>query len=99
MLSRKAKVQEEKHRLRELRANQVRVYSITQIPATAPQSILLFSFFLFFLVRAALMVYVSSQARGQIRAEAASLSHSHSITRSKAHLQPTPQLTAKMDPC
>ena len=47
MLSRKAKVQEEKHRLRELRANQVRVYSITQIPATAPQSILLFSFFLF----------------------------------------------------
>ena len=38
----------------------------------------------------------SSQARGQIGAAAAG--HSHSNTRSKLHLQPTPQLTATPDP-
>ena len=38
--------------------------------------------------------YGASQARGQIRAAAAGLHHSHSNARSKPHLEPTPQLTA-----
>ena len=42
--------------------------------------------------------YGGSQARGLIRAVAASLHHSHSNTGSKPHLQPTPQLTAMLDP-
>ena len=41
--------------------------------------------------------YGSSQARGPIRAVAASLHHSHSNTRSKLHLRPTPQLMAMPD--
>ena len=47
-----------------------------------------------------LIAYVSSQARGQIRAAAASLSHSnsHNNTRSKPHLRPIPQLEATPDP-
>ena len=40
----------------------------------------------FFLFRVA--AYGSSQTRGQIRAVAASLHHSHSNTRSSSHLQP-----------
>ena len=40
----------------------------------------------------------SSQARGQIRAVAGGIQHSHSNARSKEHLQPVPQLTAKPDP-
>ena len=40
----------------------------------------------------------SSQARGQIRAAAASLHHSHSHAIPELHLQPTPQLTATLDP-
>ena len=43
------------------------------------------------------VAYGSSQARGHIGAAAASLCHSH-ISRSKPHLQPTPQLTATPDP-
>ena len=39
-----------------------------------------------------------SQARGQIGAVTASLRHSHSNVRSKLCLQPTPQLTANLDP-
>ena len=39
-----------------------------------------------------------SQARGPIGAAAAGLHHSHSNTRSKPHLRPTPQLTATLDP-
>ena len=38
--------------------------------------------------------YGSSKARGQMWAVAAGLHHSHSNTRSKLNLQPTPQLTA-----
>jgi len=38
------------------------------------------------------MAYGNSQARGQIRAAAASLRQSHSNAGSKLHLQPTPQL-------
>ena len=43
------------------------------------------------------MEYESSQARGRIRAGAASLHQSHSNTRSEC-LQPTLQFTATLDP-
>jgi len=65
------------------------------------QNILLFLFFiflLFVLFRAAPAAYGGSQARGLIGATAASLRHSHSNTRSKPRLRPTPQLTARPDP-
>ena len=52
----------------------------------------------FLLFRAALTAYGGSQARGQIRAVAAGLHHSHSNSGSKPHLQPTPQLMAALDP-
>ena len=42
--------------------------------------------------------YVSSQARGQMGAAAASLRHSHSNTESKPHLQPTPKVEAMPNP-
>ena len=42
--------------------------------------------------------YGSSQARGQIRALAAGLHHSHSNAESEPHLRSTPQLTATPDP-
>ena len=48
--------------------------------------------FIFFLFMATCVAYGSSQARGWIRASAASLHHSHSNTsspRSQLHLQPT----------
>ena len=60
--------------------------------------------FLFFFVvvfvffRATLEAYGGSQARGPIRAVAADLHQSHSNTRSKPHLRPTPQLKATPDP-
>ena len=44
------------------------------------------------------MAYGDSQARGQIKAVAASLHHSHSNTRSEACLKPIPQLTAMPNP-
>ena len=40
----------------------------------------------------------SSQARGQIRAIAASLGHSHWNVGSKPRLRPTPQVMAVLDP-
>ena len=43
----------------------------------------------FFLFRATPAAYGGSQARGQIRAAAADLHHSHSEARSEPHLQPT----------
>ena len=49
-----------------------------------------FSFFF----RASPAAYGSSQARGHIRAAAASLRHSHSNAGSELHLWPTPQFTA-----
>ena len=42
--------------------------------------------------------YGSSQARSQIGATATSLYHSHSNTGYELHLQPTPPLTATLDP-
>ena len=53
--------------------------------------------FLFFLT-AAPVANGGSQARGQIGAVATGLHHSHSNAGSKSHLQPTPQLTAMLDP-
>ena len=50
------------------------------------------------LFRATLVAYGSSQARGQIGATAAGLSHSHSNFGSEPHLLPTPQLTAILYP-
>ena len=60
-------------------------------------------FFLSFFVVVAIswatpVAYGGSQARGQIRAVAAGLHHSHSNTGSKPRLQPTPQLTVMLDP-
>ena len=58
--------------------------------------------FIFFVVVAiswgAPAAYGSSQARGQIRAAASGLHHSHSNARSEPHLKPTPQLVATPDP-
>ena len=54
--------------------------------------------YFFVLFRAAPEAYGGSQARGQIGAAAVGLHHSHSDARSKPHLQPTPQLTARPDP-
>ena len=50
----------------------------------------------FFLFRAKPMVFGTSQVRGQLWAAAAV--HSHSTARSELCLQPTPQLTATLDP-
>ena len=58
--------------------------------------ILLFFFALLF--RATLMAHGGSQVRGQMGATAAGLHHSHGHAGSKLHLQPTPQLTATLDP-
>ena len=44
------------------------------------------------------MAYGSSQARGQIKAAAASLDNSHSNEGSESCLQPTLQLIATLDP-
>ena len=44
------------------------------------------------------MVYKSSQPRGQIRAAAAGLEHSHSNARSEPRLQPIPQHMVTMYP-
>ena len=59
----------------------------------------LFIYFVFLLfLWAAPVAYGGSQARGQIRAVAASLRQSQSNTGSEPHLQPTPQFTAMLDP-
>ena len=57
-----------------------------------------FCLFLCFLFMAAPAPYRSSQARGWIRAAAASLHHSHRNTGSKPYLQLMLQLTAMPDP-
>ena len=57
-----------------------------------------FFFFLFAFSRAAPATHGGSQARGLVRAVAASLHLSHSRAGSEPRLQPTPQLTAKPDP-
>ena len=52
-------------------------------------SFFFFFFFFFGLCKATPTAFGSAQARDRIRAEAASLHHSHSSTGSKPHLQPT----------
>ena len=54
--------------------------------------------FFFLLLRATPVAYGCSQARGQIGVVAVNLNHSRSNSRSKPYLQPTPQLTATLDP-
>ena len=51
-------------------------------------------FYFFIFLRAAPVTYGSSQARGQIRAAAASLHHRHSNARPEQRLRPAPQLMA-----
>ena len=55
-------------------------------------------FLSFVFSRATPTAYGGSQARGLIAAVAASLHQSHSSIGSQPHLQPTPQLTATLDP-
>ena len=55
-------------------------------------------YFLFYLLRAILTAYGRSQVRGQIRAAAASLHHSHSNARSEWYLWTMLQLGATLDP-
>ena len=57
----------------------------------------LFLEFFFCLSKAAPLAYGGSQARGQIRAEATSLHHSHSNARSELYPQPTLQFMAMPD--
>ena len=54
--------------------------------------------FLFLLLRAAPLVYGSSQARGRIRAVVSGLHWSQSNLGSQLHLQPIPRLMAALDP-
>ena len=66
-----------------------------------PLSPMLFIFYLFIFFAiswAAPAAYGGSQARGQIGALAAGLHQCHSKAGSELHLQPTPQVTAKLDP-
>ena len=58
----------------------------------------LFFFGLFAISWAAPSAYGGSQARDPIGAVAAGLGKSHSNAGSRPHLQPTPQLTATLDP-
>ena len=60
--------------------------------------LLIFFFFFPPLFRTTALAYGSSQARGQIRASDAGLGHGHSNLGSDMHLQPTPELTAMLDP-
>ena len=53
--------------------------------------------FIFLLFRATPAAYRGFQAKGQVRAIAAGLHHSHSNSGSKPRLRPTPQLTATPD--
>ena len=54
-------------------------------------------FYLLLLFRAAPVAYGVSQAKGQIRATAATLRHSHSNAGSEPPLRPAPQLMATPD--
>ena len=58
----------------------------------------MFLAFFFFFPWATPTAYGSSQTRDGIRAEAASVHHSHSNARSELPLQPTLQLMATPDP-
>ena len=68
------------------------------IPGWQIEPYLSFFFFFFAFSRAASTAYGGSQARGPVRAAAASLCQSHSNTGSKLRLRPAPQLRATPDP-
>ena len=70
----------------------------TRVRTWVSLSLSLFFFFFFFAFWATRIAYGSFQAWGRIRAAAAGLHHSHSNSGSKPCLQPTPQLTAALDP-
>ena len=70
----------------------------TLVPVVGKLVNFLAFFFFFVLFRTTPVANGSSQARGQIRAVAASLHHSHSNAGSEPHLQPIRQLTAMSDP-
>ena len=70
----------------------------TESRATRATSFFFFSFLVFCPFRATSMSCGGSQARALIRAAAAGLHHSHSNEGSEPHLQPTPKLTATLDP-
>ena len=65
---------------------------------TSLRCISFFFKFFFCLFRATPTAYGGSQARGQIRAAAASLYYSHGNARSELNLPPTSQLVAMLDP-
>uniref|UniRef100_A0A8D0V3E8 Voltage-dependent L-type calcium channel subunit alpha n=1 Tax=Sus scrofa TaxID=9823 RepID=A0A8D0V3E8_PIG len=75
-------------------------YKVRTISFHSPRNFFFFFFFfcIFAFSRATPMAYGGSQAKGLIRAVAASLHHSHSTARSELCLQPTPQLKATPDP-
>ena len=65
---------------------------------TSPLFFVFVFVFVFCLYRAKYVAYGGSQVRDLIRTVAVCLHHSHSNTRSKPCLQPTPQLMAMLDP-
>ena len=76
-------------------------YTVALPNLAAYESFVIINFVLFYFVlifRIKSVAYENSQARGQIRAVAASHSHSHNNAGFKLHLQPIPQLTATLDP-
>ena len=77
----------------------------SEVPHTWLKALLLLSVFFCLFVclfvlpfRASPTAYGGSQARGRIGAVAAGLRQSHSNTGPEPRLQPTPQLTATLDP-
>ena len=70
---------------------------IRKVNESSISTVLSFFFFLVF-SRAAPMAYGSSQVKDLNGTIAAILHHSHSNAGSDPHLQPTPQLTATLDP-
>ena len=80
------------------RTSLLHLFPATPPPKEARKGDLIFSFFFFGLFRPATAAHGGSKAKGQIGATAASLHHSHSNTRPKLSLWPTPQFMAMPDP-
>ena len=74
--------------------NRTFLFKLIQVSKNSSKSLFIF----FNLFKAAPTAYGGSQAGGQIRAAATGQHHSHSNSRSKSSLQPTPQLMATPDP-
>ena len=69
------------------------MYTVLQTTSDICDFILFIYFF-----RATPAAYGGSQVKGRIGATAAGLHHSHSKAGSEPRLQPTPELTAMLDP-